>query len=480
MRELAIAIAAALVIGSSAPAYADAKTKKDIQAKIREAMENYDLLEYEEARKILNQALTMAKKAKMESDPVVAQVHLALGIVYYAGLQDTDSAKLSFISACEVDKKVQIDPAYKTQDMQKALVEACADVGGSEPDPDNGDIDVSVDTEIDCAMVSGVEHDIIDTATAGADLKMTANLGSDVTAAKVAIMYRPQGATEFSEAKMSKKGDCTFSGAIPKDALRGELVHYYIAAMNGNGKTIAGKGSSGSPNIIEVTGGSADARVIGDDENPLGADGKPKGGGGGATTGVSVGSSAGPSKPAKIYFNLAIGSGMGFVTGETEQDGNEVQCCFAPSLLSISPELGFFVSPTTSVGAVARLGFPVGANIEGHSTLAPAALIRVRHMLGGTQEGVSVSGSVGGGFLRNTIKLTEAPAGMDTDIVALGPLLLGAGAGYIKSIGGPIKFVAEANAIAGIPVIGEMGTNPKIPLNFGVQFDVNLGLMFGF
>src|SRR5262245_61582888 len=104
MRDTAVAVAAALLlmVGFAArPAYADKKTKADIQAKIKEAFENYDLLEYEEARKILNQALTMAKKAKMESDPVVAQVHLALGIVYYAGLQDTDSAKLSFISACE-------------------------------------------------------------------------------------------------------------------------------------------------------------------------------------------------------------------------------------------------------------------------------------------------------------------------------------------------------------------------------------------
>ena len=69
-------------------AHADAKAKKDIEQKMKEAMENYDLLEYEEARKILNQALTIAKKAKMENDPVTAKVHLRLGIVYFAGLQD--------------------------------------------------------------------------------------------------------------------------------------------------------------------------------------------------------------------------------------------------------------------------------------------------------------------------------------------------------------------------------------------------------
>jgi hypothetical protein len=82
--------------------------------------------------------------------------------------------------------------------------------------------------------------------------------------------------------------------------------------------------------------------------------------------------------------------------------------------------------------------------------------------------------------MRSTIKLTEAPPGMDTDIVATGPLLIGAGAAYAKALGGPIKFVAEVNAIAGIPVIDKLGSDPGFQLNFGVQFDVNLGLMFGF
>jgi hypothetical protein len=494
IRTSAVAVAAALFVivalgaGLGArPAFADAKsTKKDIQQKIKEAMENYDLLEYEEARKILNQALTLAKKAKIENDPVVAQVHLALGIVYYAGLQDSDSAKLSFISACEVDKKVQIDPAYKTPDMAKALIEACTDAGSEGSDTgdtgdtgDVGDIDVGGGGggDVDCSAISGVDHDIIDTAKSGGDLKMTANLGSDVEAAKVAIMYRPQGATEFNEVKMSKKGECTFVGAIPKSALGGELVHYYIAAFNGAGKVIAGKGSAGSPNIIEVEGGSA-GYVPNDDENPLG-DG-PRGGGGGSNAEVHVGASAGPAKPAKVYFNVAVGSGIGFVTGHTEQDNNKVQCCFAPALLNVVPEIGFFVAPTTSIGAAFRLGFPIGANIDGHSTAAPAALIRVRHSLGATQEGLAITGSIGAGILRNTITLTEATPGMDTDIVALGPLLVGVGAAYTKGLGGPIKFVAEASALAGVPVIDHLGSNPEVPMNFGVQLDVNLGLMFGF
>src|SRR5215831_11554296 len=112
---IAAALAAVmLVLGAAAPRAAHADPKKDIQQKIKEAMENYDLLEYEEARKLLNQALTLAKQKKLENDPVTAQVHLRLAIVYKAGLNDDDSAKLSFASAVQIDSKITIDAAYKT------------------------------------------------------------------------------------------------------------------------------------------------------------------------------------------------------------------------------------------------------------------------------------------------------------------------------------------------------------------------------
>jgi len=478
---VATIVAAVVLVLLAQPrrAFADAKGKKDIQQKIKEAMENYDLLEYEEARKLLNQALTIAKKSKMESDPVVAQVHLALGIVYYAGLQDQESAKLAFLSACEIDRKVVIDPAYKTGDMQKALAEACSDSGGpsSRTAPDGGGGGGAGD--VDCSAISGVQHEIIDTAPSGADLKITASIGSDVNAARVGIMYRPQGATDFVEAKMTKKGECTYVGAIPASGLKGELVHYYVAAFNGSGKVIAGKGSSGSPNIIEIGGAaSGGSRASSDDdEDPLHAGG---GGGGGAAEGIGGGVTVGPPKKSKVYINVAAGSGGTLVTGKTEQDLNEVKCCFAPALFHVLPEIGFYISPKTSLGAAFRMGFPIGANIDGHSTAAPAGLLRLRHSLGSGQDGVQVIGSIGAGVMRSTIKLTEAPEGMDTDIVATGPLLVGAGVGYTKPIAGPVKLLAEANALAGIPVVDELGTMPSFHLNFGVQLDVNLGLMFGF
>jgi hypothetical protein len=467
----AAAVVFTLLLSAVAPraALADAKVKKEIEQKVKEALETYDLLEYEEARKMLNAALAAAKKAKMAEDPVVAQVHLALGIVYFAGLNEPESAKLAFLSAVEIDATVEIPAAYKTPDMAALLDEARAEFGGGGGGGDDGASAGGEDE--DCGSVTGLQHEIEDTAEAGKAKKLSARLGGDARdggAVRVAIMYRPQGAEDFVVAEMSRKGECTYVGSIPASGLRGELAHYYVAAYNGEGKVVVSRGSMGSPNILEISGGGGGGG--GDEENPLGD------GGGDVSGSVDTG----PRKPAKVYLNVAFGTGVGFVTGKTEQAANDVACCFAPALLHVLPELGLYIAPKTALGLAFRLGFPIGANIENHSTAAPAAVLRFRHSLGSGQEGLSVTGALGGGVMRNTIKVTTAAPGMDTDIVALGPLLVGGGAAYTKGLGGPVRFVSEFNALIGVPVIGKLGSNPGFNLNFGVQFDLSLGLQFGF
>ncbi len=473
----ALAAVVIFVLGlvSSTPAFADAKAKKEIETKMKEAMENYDLLEYEEARKILNQALTIAKKAKLEADPVTARVHLRLGIVYFAGLQDAESAKLSFLNAAEIDKSIQLDKAYSTPEMIKLLDEARAEAGSTGGGAGGGGgggggADVGAPT-VDCATVTGLQHTIVDTARGGADLTLDAAVGGDVAPAKVSIMYRSRGATDFSEAKMTGSG-CAYRGVIPKAALVGDLVHYYVAAYNAQGRVIASKGSAGSPNIIEVTGGGGGGggRAL-DEEDPLG-------GGGGGGGGRDIGGTYRPSSGKKtIFIAVAGGSGGGYVTGETEQETNKVKCCFAPQLVHLQPEIGYYLNPTTTVSLVARLGFPIGANIPGHATMAPGGLLKIRKALSTGGSGLVVSGGVGGGVIRNTIKLDGAPAGMDTDVVALGPLFVSGGAGYLAALGGGLALVAELNAVAGIPVVDKLGNSN---LNFGVQLDFNLGLHIGF
>src|SRR3954465_588009 len=175
---------AAVIVGIlwclAAPAHADPRA--EIAAKARAAMASYDSMAYEAARRLLNQALAIAKKAKLDKDPIVARVYLDLGIAQLAG-SDQEAAKVSFLSAAQIDPKITIDASYKSPELVKMLEEAraAATEGGSEPAADAGD----------CKAVKGLQHTIIDTGKAGVAQPIEALVASDLAPARVSVMYRP-------------------------------------------------------------------------------------------------------------------------------------------------------------------------------------------------------------------------------------------------------------------------------------------------
>lgn len=472
-----VAWAATLVVsvGFARAAYADARG--DIAQKSREAMESYDLMDYEAAKKLLNQGLAAAKKAKLDKDPLAAKLYVFVGIASFAS-GDPDGAKLAFLSAVQIDPKIQIEAAYKSPELVKLLEQAKAEASGGGSDGPSGG-----GGGVDCTGVKGLRHDILDTGKGGVATSIEALVGGDLSPARVSVMYRSEGATEFVEGKLTRQGECRYTGAIPAAAMRGSLLHYYVAAYDGNNRVIASKGSSGSPNIMEVTAGKGGA-IKPDDEDPINGGGKRRtpiessGGGGGGPEGEVSGGVVVGGKPAKVYIAVSGGTGFGYVTGKTEFDNMVENCCIGNSLVVVTPEIGFYANPQLSIGVAARLGLPVGANIEGHSTVAPSAVLRVRYALNPSGEGLRVMGQLGGGILRNTIKLNNAMDGADTDIVAQGPLLIGAGIGFTKRLSGNFSFVADLSALGAIAVVDKLGTTPN--LNNGLAADLSVGFAVGF
>lgn len=450
-------------------AYADPKA--DIAGKTKAAMESYDMMDYAAATKSLNQALALSKKAKLDKDPVTAKIHLDLGIAAFAN-GDPDSAKVSFLNALAIDPKIKIDAAYKSADLDKLLNEARAELGGGgTPEP-------AGDPGVDCASQKGFNHTLIDSTKRGAPQPVEVILGKDIKATKVSAWYRAEGQTQFTEVTLTANG-CKYTGAIPAAAMSGSVVHYYVAAYSAdNAKPVASKGSAGSPNIMDVTGTAAAPVRTGDNENPLG-------GGSTATppvgetpdTGV-VGGVEGPSKPPHILIGINAGFGAGYVTGTTETAMEEVKsCCIGSGGAVITGELGYAVNAKLSINLAARVGLPVGANFDGHATLAPAGLLRLRYGFSDSGEGVRVMGQLGVGILRNTIKLDDGKSGMDTDIVAQGPLLIGAGIGFKKNISHAVAFVVDLSVLAGIAVVDSFSSSKA--MNSGLTTDLSLGLLFG-
>lgn len=459
----AASMAAYLVLGVAAPgvvgvrpalAQGAAKAKADIAAKHQAAMEAYDGLDFDLAKQLLGEALAVARKAGLSGDKALARVHLDLGVVYFAGFKDEEAAITAFADAVKLDPSIEIDIAYRTDQMAAVLAEIKAQGGGA-------------------AAASGpcagnqLGHTLVESAPSGAAIAIAVEVPEGLGADGAAVYYRKAGEVQFARVGLTRGEGCTYEGAIPAAAATGEALHYYVAALKG-GESIASRGSAGSPNIIELAGG-------GDVENPLGA--------GGATVDVATtGSTGGGTK--RVFVAVSLGSGGGYVTGQTEVAESDVGCCFAPALLHLFPEIGYYFSPRTSVSVALRMGFALGANIEGHATAAPAGLVRLRHALAPSGEGLVLSGAVGGGIIRHTVKVEEAPEGMDTDTTASGPFLVGAGVGYVKALSGPLQLVGELNGLAAFPGgIQELGSCPGagcVEPHFGMQFDVNLGVLMAF
>ncbi len=469
-------LVAAVVIGLFAVS-AYAGPKEDIQKKTKEAMDSYDSMDYAASKKTLEAALAIGKKAKLDKDPVVAKAYLALGIAAFAD-GDVDGAKAAFTAAVAIDPKIQIDAAYKSPDLNKLLDATRAEAGGGGTSGGG-----TTEPSADCAGVKGLQHTIIDTAPAGKALAIEVLVGGDVTSQKIGVFYRPEGATEFIEGKLAKQGECKYTGEIPSSAMKGSVVHYYVAALNENGKAVASRGSSGSPNIIELSAAVKGSGGNGtDNEDPINGpkNSKPKSGG---NTGGSVSSGVEtPKKPAKVFLQVAGGTGFGYVSGKTEFNNPVENCCIGNSLVVITPEIGYQANKKLSIGLAGRIGLPIGANIDGpmgkSSTMSPAVLLRARYTLSDSGEGLRLIGQLGGGIIRNTIKLKESMDGMDTDIVGQGPLLLGAGVGYMKRLSGNIAFVGDLSVLGAIAVVDKLGNAPN--LGSGIGADLSIGVAVGF
>lgn len=440
----------------AAPAHADPRS--DIAAKTRAAMASYDSMDYDAARKQLNQALAIAKRAKLDRDPIVARVYLDLGITQLAS-SDQEAAKVAFLSAVQIDPKIAIDPAYKSPELVRMLDDARAAAA-----------DTGADASEECRAVRGLQPAPIEGARRGVAQPIDVAIGGDVSPARVVVMYRPEGAIDFTEARLARQSGCRYTGAIPAAAMHGAFVHYYIAAYDASNKVLVAKGSSGSPSVLDLgTPGAPPA------EPEVAGAGRPPG-----PSEHDTGSPAAPAAAAGHRFVVAasVGTGIGYVSGKTEADNVVQACCIGASRVVLTPELRYNLGPRLSIAAVVRFGLPLGANIMGHSSLAPAGLVRLGYAFSDPSDGLHVMAELGFGILRNTIQLDTDTPGMDTDVVAQGPLLLGTGIGYAKRLGGSLSLLLDLDIIGGIAIVNKLGT--AVHLNNGLGADMRLGLAFGF
>ncbi|GAB4542808.1 MAG: hypothetical protein Tsb0020_55000 [Haliangiales bacterium] len=181
--------------------------------------------------------------------------------------------------------------------------------------------------------------------------------------------------------------------------------------------------------------------------------------------------------PKRLFVSLGAGTAGAFVTGNTEQVGNEIQGGVAPELAHTRVELGVFLSEHASASAEVRVGFPIGADLPGHAIVAPAGLLRLRYWLAPDASGLRLSFALGGGYVRHTVELTSGAQTGGIDTAAAGPLLTGGSVGYAIPIGDTVRISLDSDVLFGVPVVARFAGARTV---FGVHASAQASLLLGF
>ena len=274
----------------------------------KKALEDYDMLEWDTAKRTLLDALMAGKKAGLESHPVVARTYVHLAAVYLTGFKNRDKAIQSFVRALEIDPGIQLSKAIATAEVNEAFAEAQRKVkgggGGDSPPPaspspgrrrkpvmdEDGNAAPSVGRRASRPQAAGFGRGRIGRARparqdqrAGVPGRRRDPAGKaghgalrgrpNLPVAKVFLMYRMPGKDEYVEAEMKKTPKGWHQATIPKKAVTGKSLQFYFEGRNTSGKPVVANGAESSPNImLIVEEGAAEEEQAGKKKKKKGAE----------------------------------------------------------------------------------------------------------------------------------------------------------------------------------------------------------------
>jgi tetratricopeptide (TPR) repeat protein len=118
----------------SAPARAD---DVEVIARVtkmnKKAIEEYENLNFEEARKILREALEVCTTNGLDKHPIRARTHIHLGIVIFSGFKQRELALKQFRKALDIQPEIRLTKSLANPEIQQAFDEALAGAGSDPP-----------------------------------------------------------------------------------------------------------------------------------------------------------------------------------------------------------------------------------------------------------------------------------------------------------------------------------------------------------
>src|SRR5215471_1977407 len=293
----------------------------------RNAMEEYQNLNFDEAQRLLKEALELATRSGLSQHPIRARTYLNLGIVTLVGLQQRDAAIRYFRKALQIEPEIKLNRTQASPEIRQAFDEAVQGLG-SQP--------------ADLPAEELLMHDPVRSGVRGQPVTIGVFPNEELALASLVLLYRPAGAAGFTEVKMQRDAGGAFHGVIPAEATGGPDIAYYVVANRPDGRQIAARGSATTPFVVALSGaGSAAAQTV---------------------------AVAGPQGPGagerRLAFALMVGTGGGWVGGTAEVTRADVpSSTFAWARLGhVAADVGYWATPQLLVGVGVRLQLVTGSN----------------------------------------------------------------------------------------------------------------------
>ena len=464
--RLVLIVGLLLICSGSASAQVARAAQERIRLLNSQAMEQYDVLEFDAAKELLEKAFSEADKYDLTRDSSMARTHLNMGVVYGAGFNDRLNAVKHFTEALKLDSALAMDPMRATPTLEEMFTSAKENV----PPPRKEDLTLN--------------HTPVDDVPAGKIITLKATLGEDLQVSEVVVVFWIRSAPRRNRIPMTEVEPLVYQGKIPAAAVQGKSIYYFIEARNELGKRVQGHGSKGSPNIISVQGGAAGV--------------KPPTGGGGEKEPASE------DKTVSVY--VMVGTGFGVVHGGESENthpvaktldgkGNaktveykpmEIKSGGALAPFHVAAELAYHLNDKWHIGALLRLQFvnsisskPANTQELMSSRVSVLGLLRARRFFLEGPLKLYVAFGAGGGQIRHRIELgnydldenTGAdPTKQENDRVDARV------AQYVAfNVGGGLKYMFHPNIGVALDLSGLI----LVP-EFSAHLDINLGPVISF
>ena len=304
----------------------DSATVGKITLLNRKAVDAYQHLEFETAVKLLNEALEVSDRAGLTLHPIRARTFVTLGIVTLGGYKQRDQAIKYFHKALQIQPEVRLSAGLANPEIQAAFDEAIASLANGASD----------ELPPDKALV----HEPVHVGQVGRPVPITVAPDKDLGASAIVLRYRAATASAFTDLPMQKGASGTFAAAIPAAATTGQQVVYFVEARRADGSVIVRRGSAADPMVVTLVEAATPAVAA-----PTPAETRPA------------------AAPARFYFALLGGTGVGTASGTGETTRNSVASSGIAWTRAgqLAPEIGYFLTPQFRLGVQARLQLVTGA-----------------------------------------------------------------------------------------------------------------------